>query len=106
MTEKPASDKAGQKTITLEGYGPFTVRGLLAGENFDLVDKATVIDKGVQKFDRGKYNFDSISLCIEDSPDGPHPTTIYLRGMLSGAVKTLEEEITKLSTVKQIEEKN
>jgi len=82
------------------GYGVFRVRGILAGERLEIQSKCMTVDTGGggMDVDAKKLSLSEVSACLMESPEGPHPNTLYLEKLPSGVIETLSRDIKGLST--------
>jgi hypothetical protein len=107
-----ADEKEGQKkkelgfenkTVTreFEGFGRFTTRGITAGENLQIQSDGMAINPQTREavIDAKGISIRKLQTCLVQSPEGPHPPTIWLEKLPSGIVDVLvKTDIEGLST--------
>lgn len=106
--EKEKTEAGKTKTRNFVDYGKFTVRGAKAGEKLDIQSKYMTVDPRTRTLDMDakKVALSELSMCLVDSPEGPHPKIEYLENLMSGIIETLTTDIKELSTPTEVVSKN
>ena len=96
------------KKLDFGKWGKWTVRGLLADEDFNLQDKYMTVDgrTGKTSIDTSGMRIAQMQLCTLDSPDGVSPPTNKLAKLPAGMASRILSVSKELSNPEVEEEKN
>ena len=96
------------ETLEFAKWGKWTVRGLLAEEDFQIQDRYMTVDArtGKTSIDTTGMRIETIQAGVLESPHGAKPPTNVLRKIPAGMANRLLDAIKKLGTPGEVVEKN